>query len=76
MLSSLHVENMAVIASLDERVRGEMRAFEVFFAPYRDSLASDISGAVNDAYLKLNGNEAGEESYGLVVELAVAYFHS
>ena len=29
---------------------------------------------LNEAQLKLNGNEAGTQSYGLVAELAVAYF--
>ena len=34
-----------------------------------------ISGAINDAYLQANGTE-GTRSYGLVVDLAVAFFHA
>ncbi len=64
-----------LVSTLDERIKGELRAYSVFFEPYRDTVASNISSAVNDTYLKLNGNEAGVESYGLVVELAVAYFN-
>ena len=64
----------AVLATLDERVVGELRAYSAFFETYRNSRASEVSDAVNDAYLKLNGSEAGSESYGLVVELAVAYY--
>lgn len=64
-----------LVATLDERVRGELRAYAEFFEPYQDAPAATISSAVNDTYLKLNGNEAGVQSYGLVVELAVAYFH-
>ena len=64
----------AVLAALDERVVGELRAYSAFFETYRDSRASEVSDAVNDAYLKLNGSRAGSESYGLVVELAVAYY--
>lgn len=63
-----------VLDALDARVVGELRAFDNFFDEYRDSFVSDVSDAVNDTYLKLNGNEAGTASYGLVVELAVAYF--
>ena len=62
-------------ATLDERIKGELRAYAAFFEPYRDTVASNISSAVNDTYLKLNGNEAGVQSYSLVVELAVAYFN-
>jgi hypothetical protein len=35
-------------------------------------VAGEISGTVNDLYLKGNGTE-GTQSYGLVVDLAVAY---
>ena len=64
-----------VASALDERIKGELRAYSAFFEPYRDTVASNISSAVNDTYLKLNGNEAGVGSYSLVVELAVAYFN-
>ena len=62
-----------VIALLDERVIGELRAYSAFFEAYRDSAAADLSDAVNDTYLKFHGNKAGTASYGLVVDLAVAY---
>lgn len=64
-----------VMRSLDARVLGELRAYASFFEAFEDSAAADVSNAVNDAYLKANGNEAGTKSYGLVVELAVAYYH-
>ena len=63
----------AVSATLPETVKGELRAYAAFFAEFSDSAIADVSNAVNDTYLKLNGNEAGTASYGLVVELAVAY---
>ncbi len=62
-----------VLALLDERVLGELRAFSAFFDTYRDAAIADISDAVNDTYLKAHGNAAGSASYGLVVDLAVAY---
>lgn len=59
--------------SLPRPVLREMKAFSNFFEPYRDSVASDVSGAVNDTFLTMNGTE-GTRSYGMVVDLAVAYF--
>ena len=73
-LYSVNEEHFAeVMGLLDGRVKGELRAYSAFFDAYRDSLAADVSNAVNDTYLKLHGNKAGSASYGLVVELAVAY---
>ena len=53
-------------------VRYEMSAYSKFFDKYRDSVAGEVSGTINDLYLKGNGTE-GTRSYGLVVDLAVAY---
>ncbi len=52
---------------------GELKAYSLFFDKYRDSTASKVSSAVNDTYLKLQGTE-GTKSYGMVVDLAVAYY--
>ena len=54
-------------------VKNELSAYSSFMDKYRDSTASQISGAVNDTFLKFNGTE-GTKSYGMVVDLAVAYF--
>lgn len=62
-----------VSSTLNTDVRYELMAYSKFFDKYRDSVAADVSGAVNDAYLKLQGTE-GTRSYGLVVDLAVAYY--
>ena len=53
-------------------VRYELAAYSAFFDQFRDSVAGEVSGAINDLYLKGNGTE-GTQSYGLVVDLAVAY---
>ncbi len=60
-------------AELIPAVKGELRAYSEFFDKYRDSLASEVSGAVNDTYLTIQGT-AGTASYGMVVDLAVAYY--
>ena len=51
-----------------------MVAYSEFFDKYRDAKAGEVSSAINNAYLVANGNPAGTKSYGLVVDLAVAYF--
>lgn len=61
------------LGMLDMRVRKELSAFSAFFDPYRKTVVSDVSNAINDTYLKLQGTE-GSKSYGLVVDLAVAYY--
>ena len=53
-------------------VKGEQIAYSNFFAQYTDSAASKVSGAVNDVYLKSQGTQ-GKKSYGMVVDLTVAY---
>lgn len=64
-----------VYGFLPKTLINEYRAFSAFFEPYSGSIASDISSAANDAYLKSQGVSEGEQSYGLVVNLAAAYFN-
>ena len=59
--------------TLPHSVTAELSAYSDFFDQYRDSVVGEVSGAVNDTVLTIHGTE-GTRSYGLVVELAVAYF--
>lgn len=52
----------------------EFVAYSRFFDKYRESTASNVTGAVNNAFLQSQGQQAGTKSYGLVVDLAVAYY--
>ena len=52
----------------------EFIAYSDFFDKYRDSVASTVTGTVNNAFLQSQGQQAGTKSYGLVVDLAVAYY--
>ncbi|MBQ4116904.1 MAG: DUF3810 domain-containing protein [Clostridia bacterium] len=63
-----------VFSKVDSRAKGEMIAYSAFFEKYRESVASEVSDAVNDTYLKTQGQSSGSASYGLVVDLAVAYY--
>lgn len=59
--------------NLDPRLVGEMRAYSKAMEPYRDHKLGEVSATVNNAYLEMNGTP-GIISYGLVVDLAVAYY--
>lgn len=50
----------------------EQKAYNAFFEKYDNSVASQVTGVVNDTYLKTQGT-AGQKSYGMVVDLTVAY---
>ena len=60
-------------AKLGSLVKGEMAAYSDFYDQYRDSAVSQVSGAVNDSYLQSQGTP-GTVSYGMVVDLTVAYY--
>ena len=64
----------SVYSMLSESVKGEISAYSAFYEKYRDSKAGEVSSAINNAYLVANGTSEGTRSYGLVVDLAVAYF--
>ena len=55
-------------------LKGEMKAYNAFFEKYKENTAATVAGAVNDAHLKMNDQKEGERSYGLVVDLLVAYY--
>ncbi len=61
-----------VRATMDPLVRSEQVAYNKFFKKYTQSVASKVSGAVNNAYLISQGTP-GKKSYGMVVDLTVAY---
>ncbi len=62
-------------SNLDYKIRAEQVAYNQFFSQYANSVTSKVSGAVNDTYLKSQGTE-GRVSYGMVVDLTVAYLKS
>ena len=65
---------MTVYASLPYGVKTDMAAYSKFFKKYQKTVVSEVSGTVNDTFLNINGVEEGSKSYGMVVDLAVAYY--
>lgn len=64
-----------VNSELDIDVRYEMSAYSKFFEKYEESVASEVTETVNNTFLVIQGTE-GTKSYGMVVDLAVAYYKS
>ncbi len=62
-----------ISSKLNLAVRNEQVAYSNFFKKYQKSVTSKVSGTVNDVYLKTQGT-VGKKSYGMVVDLTVAYF--
>ena len=52
----------------------ERIAYSEFFDKYRENVVADVSEATNNAYLQSQGAPQGTRSYGMVVDLAVAYY--
>ena len=61
-------------SEISEEIRGEFTAYAKFFEPYSSSVASEIVDSVNNGYLSSQGQSEGTASYGLVVDLVVAYY--
>lgn len=54
-------------------VRADQKAYSAYYRQYSHAVLAGVSESMNDAYLQWNGTE-GTASYGLVVDLAVAFF--
>ncbi|MBE6695849.1 MAG: DUF3810 domain-containing protein [Ruminococcaceae bacterium] len=63
----------SVVASLSDPVLMEIMGYARVYKEYEDSPVGEISQTINDTYLKSQGTE-GTKSYGMVVDLAVAYY--
>ena len=62
-----------IYSQLPENTKLELRAYSKFFDKYRENVVEKVSDKVNDTFLTINGTE-GVKSYGMVVDLAVAYY--
>ena len=65
-----------IYVQLPQNVKLELKAYSKFFDKYRENVANKVSETVNDNFIKSNGVKEGTQSYGMVVDLAVAYYKS
>ena len=61
------------VAHLNAEVKAEMTAYNRFYDKYKESTVSQVSGTINNSYLQSQGTP-GVKSYGMVVDLTVAYY--
>ncbi|MGM9636866.1 MAG: DUF3810 domain-containing protein [Eubacteriales bacterium] len=80
VMNALYTANkdlyMDLYRQFDSRLVGEFNAYAQFYEKYRENKVADVSSAVNNSYLQSQGVEVGSRSYGLVVDLTVAYYHA
>ncbi len=62
-----------LLNTLDNRARTEIGVASQKTEENRGTI-SNVSNKVNDVFIKVNGDEHGSESYGLVIELTAAYY--
>ena len=62
-----------LMKSVPKEISGELNAYAVFFDKYRENVAADVAGSVNNAYIENHNQPAGIKSYGMVVDLVVSY---
>ena len=65
----------SILSRLPNEVIWELRAYAEFFEKYQDSTVGEISESINNGYLQMQGT-VGTKSYGMAVDLAVAYFNA
>ena len=64
-----------VSGALHPSAHGENNAYSAFFKKYEDAPAATVTDKINDAYLQIQGTP-GTKSYGMVVDLVVAYYRA
>ena len=64
-----------VSSGLHPKALSEKAAYGAFFKKYEDAPAATVTDQINDAYLQIQGTP-GVKSYGMVVDLVVAYFRA
>jgi hypothetical protein len=67
-------EYMEMYATIPEQVRRQITLVNDYWRPFRNTVVAQAASAVNDAHLKIQGQEDGVKSYGRMVDLLIADF--
>lgn len=68
---TLHAQLWAMVP---QEIRSEYAAYSTFFEKYRENKVAETTEKINNTYIEDHGQPAGTKSYGLVVDLTVAYY--
>lgn len=71
-LTSVDAQGAVTVSQgISQQLRGDMAGYTAFFDNRVSTTSSDLASSVNDAYLKLSGEEGGSDSYAEVCDLLV-----
>lgn len=71
-LTSVDAQGAVTVSQgISQQLRGDMAGYTAFFDNRVPTTSSDLASSVNDAYLKLSGEEGGSDSYAEVCDLLV-----
>ena len=75
IVNALHDEDPKLLSTVptDKRIIEDRRSCSKFFDKYRDSVAAEIAGSINNSYLQANGQVEGTKTYGMITETVCAY---
>ena len=71
-LTSVDAQGAVTVSQgISQQLRGDMAGYTAFFDNRVSTTSSNLASSVNDAYLKLSGEEGGMDSYAEVCDLLV-----
>lgn len=71
-LTSVDAQGAVTVSQgISQQLRGDMAGYTAFFDSRVPTTSSNLASSVNDAYLKLSGEEGGLDSYAEVCDLLV-----
>ena len=71
-LTSVDAQGAVTVSQgISQQLRGDMSGYTAFFDSRVPTTSSNLASSVNDAYLKLSGEEGGMDSYAEVCDLLV-----
>lgn len=71
-LTSVDAQGAVTVSQgISQQLRGDMAGYTAFFDSRVPTTSSNLASSVNDAYLKLSGEEGGWDSYAEVCDLLV-----
>jgi len=63
-----------IYAGINDQLKRDLDQYREFFAARQDEQATELADKVNDAYIKVSGDESGTESYGEVTDVLVCWY--
>lgn len=63
-----------IYAGINTQLMSDLTDYREYYAANQDPKASNVANSVNDAYIKVSGDESGVRSYGEVTDLLVSWY--